>query len=244
MDHGSARRLWGGFLERLYPQVCALCGDAGQPGLDLCVGCEADLPRVEQACPSCGRPLPAEAAGSVCGRCVRRPPPYAAVYAPYRYAPPVDRLIAEFKFRGRLANARLLGELFRRAAVADGRRPPPLLIPVPLHTARLRGRGYNQSLELARELARHFGVRVEAFGVRRQRATPPQMTLPARRRRANVRGVFAMRRGRRLSGSVAIVDDVMTTGATVEELARVLRRAGASRVEVWSFARAGQARSR
>ncbi|WP_156782576.1 ComF family protein [Acidihalobacter yilgarnensis] len=232
----------GRWLEAVYPPVCALCGDAGMRGLDLCVGCLAELPRLRFPCPCCGRPLPEAAGGRPCGRCLRRPPVYAAVYAPYRYAAPVDRLIAEFKFRGRLANARLLGELLRRAALEDGRVPPPLLIPVPLHPQRLRTRGYNQAVELARPLARTFGAHLDVDCVRRLRATLPQMSLPAARRRANVRGVFAMRAGRRLTGSVAIIDDVMTTGATVEELARVLRRAGASSVEVWSFARAGQAR--
>ncbi|OBS08287.1 competence protein F [Acidihalobacter prosperus] len=232
------------WLAALYPPVCALCGDAGADGLDLCAGCRADLPRLQRGCPGCGRPLPERAAGGLCGRCLRRRPAYATVYAPYRYAPPVDRLIAEFKFRGRLANARLLGELLVRAARADGRAPPPVLIPVPLHPRRLRGRGYNQSVELARPLARAFGSRLEVDCVRRLRATAPQMSLPAKRRRANVRGVFAMRGGCRLSGAVAVVDDVMTTGATVDELARVLLRAGAASVEVWSIARAGQARSR
>ncbi len=193
---------------------------------------------MEHACERCARPLP-PSAGTVCGRCLRRPPPYADVFAPLRYAEPVDRLIAEFKFRGKLTHAALFGTLLIEAAEASGRHPPELLLPVPLHRSRLRERGYNQALELARPLARHWGVGVDAFALSRVRATAAQMQLPAKQRLKNVRGAFALRDGVRLPASVAVVDDVMTTGATVSEIAKLLRRAGVKRVEVWAVARAG-----
>lgn len=234
-------RLWRHLLETVYPPVCVLCAAPGVGARDLCAACAADLPWVGRACERCGRQL-APTAGLVCGRCLRRPPPYADVFAPLRYAEPVDRLIAEFKFRGRVAHAGLFGDLLIEAAEASGRHPPELLLPVPLHRSRLRERGYNQAVELARPLARHWGVRLDAFALRRVRATTAQMRLPAKQRLKNVRAAFALRDGVRLPSSVALVDDVMTTGATVGELAKLLQRAGVRRVEVWVLARAGLAR--
>ena len=237
-----ARVSYSGVLRRLldvvYTPVCVLCAAPGVPGRDLCAACAAELPQVEHVCKRCGRPLP-PSAGMACGRCLRRPPPYADVFAPFRYAEPVDRLIAEFKFRGKLTHAALFGDLLIEAAKASGRSPPELLLPVPLHRSRLRERGYNQALELARPLARHWGVRVDAFALSRVRPTAAQMQLPAKQRLKNVRGAFALREGARLAESVAVVDDVMTTGATVSEIAKLLRRAGVKRVEVWAVARAG-----
>lgn len=234
-------RLLRRMLELVYPARCVLCDAPGAQGRDLCVACAAELAYVGHACERCGRPL-AVAAGSVCGRCLRRPPPYAAVFAPLSYVAPVDRLIAEFKFRGRLTHAALFASLLIEAAESAGRRPPELLLPVPLHRTRLRERGYNQALELARPLARHWGVRLDPFALVRVRATAAQMQLPAKQRLRNVRGAFAVRAGAAMPASVAVVDDVMTTGATAAELARVLRRAGVRRVEVWALARAGLAR--
>ena len=231
---GVMRRL----LDVVYPPVCVLCAARGAAGRNLCAACAAELPQIEHACKRCGRSL-SPTAGLVCGRCLRRPPPYVDVFAPFRYAEPVDRLIAEFKFRGKLTHAALFGDLLIEAAGASGRSPPELLLPVPLHRSRLRERGYNQALELARPLARHWGVRVDAFALSRVRATAAQMQLPAKQRLKNVRGAFALRDGMRLPASVAIVDDVMTTGATVSEITKLLRRAGVKRVEVWAVARAG-----
>lgn len=234
-------RLLRQLLDAVYPPFCVLCGASGEQGRNLCAGCAAELPQVGHACARCGRPMIASA-GAVCGRCIRKPPPYTGVFAPLRYADPVDRLIAEYKFRGRLVHAALFAALLIEAAEASGRRPPELLLPVPLHRSRLRERGYNQALELARPLARHWRVRVDAFALTRVRATAAQMQLPARQRLKNVRGAFALRDGFRPPESVAVVDDVMTTGATVSEIAKLLRRAGVKRVEVWAVARAGVGR--
>ena len=231
-------RLLRQLLDAVYPPSCVLCGAPGERDRDLCAGCAAELPQVGLACGRCGRPL-AATAGAICGRCLRRPPSYSGVFAPLRYAEPVDRLIAEYKFRGRLTHAALFAALLIEAAEAAGRRPPELLLPVPLHRSRLRERGYNQALELARPIGRHWKVPVDAFALKRVRPTAAQMQLPAKQRLKNVRGAFALRDGVRLPESVAVVDDVMTTGATVSEIAKLLRRSGVKRVEVWAVARAG-----
>jgi ComF family protein len=220
----------------LLPPRCLLCGDAGMPGADLCAACAAELPRNHSCCARCALPLPAPAA--LCGACQRRVPAWDAAWAPFRYAWPLDRLEARYKFAADLAAGRTLGELWLREP-----RPaamPQLLIPVPLHRSRLRERGYNQALELAKVLSRGLGVPLRHDALVRLRATGAQTELDAVGRRRNVRGAFALGAGVALPlpGHVAVVDDVMTTGATVGECAKVLRGAGVSRVDVWVVGRA------
>lgn len=170
-----------------------------------------------------------------CGRCQRQPPPWHGVWAPFRYAWPLDRLEARFKFAGDLAAGRALAEAWLDCA-APAR--PQALLPVPLHRRRLRARGYNQARELARTLASGLDIPCAERLLLRTRATRAQTDLGARERRRNVRGAFAVRPGARLPTHVALVDDVCTTGATLAECARTLRRGGVERVDVWVLARA------
>lgn len=226
----AARRL----VELVVPDSCQLCGDAVS-GLPLCRGCADDLPWIGPACPLCARPL--EGPGP-CGRCLVRPPRWQAAIAPLAWAFPVDRLVARLKYGGAIAHARLLGGLL---ADAVSGREVDVIVPVPLHRGRLRERGYNQALEIARPAARRLGVPLAPAGAMRVRPTPPQAGLPAKHRLRNVKGAFAC--PRRFDGQVvAIVDDVLTTGGTASDLARALLGAGAVRVEVWTAARAGGGR--
>ncbi len=175
-------------------------------------------------------------AGSVCGACQRRPPPFARALAALRYETPIPTLVGAAKFRGRLNHARLLGQLLADAARALPAPWPQVLVPVPLHPTRLVGRGYNQSLEIARVVGRALDLPVDGTCCRRVLATPPQAGLDEPARRRNIRGAFAALAPLPWQ-QVAILDDVVTTGSTVSELTRVLRRAGARRVEVWAVAR-------
>lgn len=222
-------------LERLFPPVCRLCADAGQPGRDLCAPCQDELPWLEHYCTRCAEPLPEAAEEATCGRCRRRSLPFDTVLAPFRYQAPLDSLIKSFKFQGSLASGRLLADLLAEHARRQPR--PQLLIPVPLHGRRLRQRGYNQAVELARQVGRELDIPCSPALALRRRHTPPQHDLPARERRRNIRGAFCLR-GPLEARHVAIVDDVLTTGSTVAELARELRHAGARRVDVWVVARA------
>lgn len=183
----------------------------------------------------CAIPLPEPA--TECGRCLRRPPDFDAALAPLIYGFPVDRLLPRFKFHGDLAAGRLLAATLLSAASAAPGARPATLIPVPLHRTRLRERGYNQALELARPIARQLGIPLAPDALERVRPTRAQSELGALDRRRNVRGAFVVR-GRTLPDHVALVDDVMTTGATLSECARVLKRAGVARVDVWVVARA------
>jgi ComF family protein len=207
--------------------------------MDLCAACAAELPRNRSCCARCALPLAVPAA--LCGECQRRAPPWESAWAPFRYGWPLDRLESRFKFGRDLAAGRMLATLWQREA-------PPLPLPrllllVPLHTGRLRQRGYNQALELAKPLARHFGLSLRHDVLLRQRGTIAQTELDAVTRRRNVRGAFAVRAATVLPAHVAILDDVMTTGATLAECARVLKRSGVQRVDVWALARAPSPRS-
>lgn len=229
---------WLEALERLVlPPTCLLCGAPGAAGLDLCADCARDLPRNLAACPRCAEPLPGRWSGS-CGRCQSRPPNFDRAFVPFRYQPPVDFLIARLKFDGRLAHARLLGELFAAALADRGGSLPDCIVPVPLHPRRLCERGFNQALELARVPARRFGIPLRARGLRRVRHTPPQTQLDARRRQTNPLGAFALDAS--LPGPrIALMDDVVTTGSTMDECARVLRAGGSTDIEIWAIGRAG-----
>ncbi len=221
----------------LLPTHCLVCGEAGADGHDLCVDCQRALPWNLSACARCGLPMPEPVAA--CGRCLRKNPSLDRVHAAFRYGFPVDRLVPGFKFHHDLAAGRELAEamhvMLMDAMSVDTDRPQAL-IPVPLHPKRLRQRGYNQALELARPLAASFGIPLLHVGLRRIRDIAPQSGLGALARRRNPRDAFAVGRNL-LPAHVALVDDVMTTGATLHECARVLKRAGVQRVDAWVAAR-------
>ncbi|MFZ4790989.1 MAG: ComF family protein [Candidatus Competibacteraceae bacterium] len=226
-----------GLQRLLLPPTCLLCGADGALGRDLCAGCAADLPRNHTACPGCAIPL-AGSQNGFCAKCQAEPRSFARTFAPFRYQPPVDFLIRGLKFEGRLSHARLLGELFA-AALAERTEPlPDCIIPVPLHPRRLRERGFNQALELARAAAARFRIPLLATGLRRVHYTTPQTRLDAHHRQINPLGAFASGRWE-IRLRVALIDDVMTTGSTVGECARVLRAGGVNEVEVWALGRTG-----
>jgi len=214
--------------------VCALCGAQAQSACGLCCGCRGDLPYGGPCCRRCALPL---VGADLCGRCQRRPPPYYRVYAPFLYQAPIDGLIYGAKYHQRLSDARSLGVLLAEYVAGLGDDKPQVIIPVPLHGRRLRERGYNQALEIARLPARALGVRLDVGCCVRTRATSPQAQLGSRARRRNIKGAFALARAPQ-GRHVAIVDDVMTTGGTVAEMAGVLSRAGVARVDIWVCARA------
>lgn len=223
------------FSRVLLAPRCLACGEAGQGGLDLCGACRAQLPWNQHACRQCGIGLAAPGPAR-CGACLLDPPPFTHAFCPLHYRFPVDRLLPRFKFHGDLAAGELLATLMQWPL--DPADLPQALVPVPLHRSRLRTRGYDQALELARALARGVRVPVVANALVRRRATQPQTELGAADRRRNMCDAFALRAGASLPAHVALVDDVMTTGATLAECARVLLKGGVQRVDAWTIARA------
>lgn len=219
----------------LYPPVCLICGHAAGPGLDCCAGCRADLPRPAGCCRRCAIALPSDRPS--CGACIKSPPPFDSAFAPYVYQTPLDRMVQAFKFQRDLAAGRVMAGLLADEMRGRKQTLPQALIPVPLHPWRQLRRGFNQADFLARDVANALGLRVMR-PLRRRRRTAVQSGLPAMKRRGNVRGAFAIRRVDGLPEHAALIDDVMTTGATVAECTRMLKQAGVQRVEVWAVARA------
>lgn len=220
----------------MFPATCYLCLDPGQkPALDLCIGCEADLPRNKPACPICATTV--SAAGETCHRCLRRRRAFDAAFVPYRYEFPLPELVQRMKYRGVLPITRILGCVLGKRLADRGAPEVDAIVPVPLSAKREHRRGYNQSLEIANFAARELGLRVEDRLARRIRETAEQTGLSAGARRRNLRGAFMVEAGA-VPSRVAIADDVLTTGATAESLAQALRRAGCRYIEVWAVARA------
>lgn len=174
-------------------------------------------------------------APGTCGDCLRNPPALAETRAVFVYGFPLDRLVPRFKFHRDLAAGRLMADLMAGALASAPR--PDALVPVPLHGRRLRQRGYDQALELARAVGRRLDLPVLDTALLRSRDTAPQSEQDAQARRRNLRGAFSVRPGAALPAHVALIDDVMTTGATLHAATRALLRAGVARVDGWVCAR-------
>lgn len=221
----------------LFPVHCRLCAVRTGTALSLCTDCRSDLPWAGPACDRCGIRL-AGPGQLLCGTCQQHPPHFDTTTALLQYRPPVDYLVQRLKFSGELAIAPLLATLLAQRLVSAAVPRPELIVPVPLHRSRLRERGFNQATEIARRLGRRLQLPVDQRLCVRTRKTDAQSLLPVKIRHWNVRNAFAVT-GEIPGCHAAIVDDVMTTGHTVNELARALKRAGAERVDVWVIARAG-----
>lgn len=215
----------------LGPPVCLLCGTRAERD-GLCPGCHAALPWLPAArCPTCASPVPRPI---TCGRCLAHPPVVDGVEAALIYTFPLDGLVQALKYRHRLAVAHCLGQLLA-GALQDAARPD-LVMAVPLGPQRLAERGFNQSLEIARVAASALALPLAGDGCRRVRDTPPQASLTLGERTKNVRRAFVC--DLNLTGQrVALVDDVLTTGASLNECARSLKKAGATHVIGWVAAR-------
>lgn len=220
-------------------QACLLCDEPADSANSLCVSCESELPWLGARCQVCALPLPH--AGLTCGACLQRPPRFDRVEAPWRYAFPVDSLITRFKHQAKWPLGRLLGELLSQHllhAFGEGLTRPDLLLPVPLAERRQRQRGFNQAALLAQWLSEQLHLPLQQHWLQRVIDTPAQQQLDAATRKRNLRRAFALAPKSQVSGlHLALVDDVLTTGATAESLARLLKKAGAARVDIYCLAR-------
>jgi ComF family protein len=218
-------------FKQVFPFTCLLCG-ATSATAHLCDACLADLPWHRQPqCPQCAIPTPD---GQVCGACLKHPPAFDRTHAALAYAFPLDRLIPRLKYQGRLAIAPALGACLAQAVEYAPR--PDRLIAMPLHAKRIRERGFNHATEIAHTVAKQLGLPLDLNSCQRVRDTPPQMGLKHDARRRNVRGAFTCS-GEVQGQRIALVDDVMTTGTSLDELAATLKQAGALEVSCWVVAR-------
>ncbi len=217
----------------LFPAICCLCGHRCSQHMALCPDCQADLPWLGHSCPRCSRP--STNPDQPCGQCQSNPPPFDRTVALFRYRPPISQLIQQFKFNDRLAMTPVFSRLLIERLEQE-KNLPQAILPVPLHPVRQRERGFNQAIELARPIAKHFNLPLLTETVSRQRYTTTQSSLDARQRRKNLRGAFVIQRAIPFT-HIALVDDVITTGTTLRELTRTLRQQGIERIDCWAIAK-------
>jgi len=221
----------------LLPPTCILCGNPGYRSRDICHSCYAQLPRNNLCCYRCAEILETPiTAPMLCGRCLSRHPAFDETYAPFIHQGAIRHLIGTLKFGANYKNARLLGMLLADHLQQTAEQPE-LILPVPLHKSRYRERGFNQAIEIARTVGKELQIPLDLNSCRRHRDTPHQTQLTAKKRRKNLKNAFSVIKPIH-ARHIAILDDVMTTGSTAHELAYVLKKAGASRVDVWVCARA------
>ena len=223
-------------IDAILPWRCVVCG-LSCTGPGICSPCKAALPWNDKACLQCSLPLH-NVDDQRCGACIIKPPVFETTVSPLLFKFPVDRLIHKFKFQRDLTAGAVLGSILAENLALKELPLPDLVIPVPMHRFRLLHRGFNQSFELAQQLGKTLDVPIAICELQRHRHTSAQTGLDAKSRRKNLKGAFHWR-GKTLNGmKLALVDDVMTTGSTIAECSRVLKRSGAREVAAWTLARA------
>jgi ComF family protein len=220
----------------LRPSHCYLCDSINnQPILDVCTDCISELPHINQSCNRCALPLNINDS-PVCGKCLSNPPSYDVLLSQFEYQFPIDKFITELKFHKKLYNAATLGHLFSDFIKTRATPLPECIIPVPLHPKRLQQRGYNQALEIARVVSKNLNIPIDQQLCKRVINTKPQSDLSADKRHDNIKNAFEINQLRQYN-HVALFDDVVTTGHTVEALTTLLRQHHIKVIQVWSVAR-------
>jgi ComF family protein len=238
----NSRSSWlSSFL--FFPGRCLCCGANSFTNQDLCEHCKMALPWQEYACPRCALPLPAPSS-SPCGECQRRRPSFQQSLAAFRYEAPVNRLITRFKHQDGQACGRLLSELFCEWLPShidwNTTARPDYLLPVPLHWTHLWQRGFNQAEWFARDLSRRYNIPCLTDALIRKRSGVAQQSLRREQRLKNLQNIFQIRPKHHslfINKHIVVIDDVITTGATVENISRLLKDAGAASISVWALAR-------
>lgn len=227
------------FSNWLLPRTCVFCKNLSYRHQDLCQPCLQDLPILPQGCVRCANILSTPQKNLTCGQCLKKSPPFDCSHVLFAYRAPIPKLILNLKFHHTLIHAKLLGELFAEKIQSDWYRDKPLpttIIPMPLHAKRLTERGFNQAVEIARPISKILGLPLLIHDFQRKKPTLAQATLPALKRQQNLRNAFLIKRNLEQQ-HVAVIDDVITTGSTIYEFCRALKKQGAGRIDVWCCAR-------
>jgi ComF family protein len=229
-------------VDLLLPPACLLCGQllpTNHCTHAFCLDCTAAMSPLSPAhCRRCAQPFPSATSNHLCGTCLQRPPTFSSVHTAGLYKGSIKTAIHKLKYRNQLTLAKPLGEFLGKAiATAEDSFIPDIIVPVPLHQDRLRQRGYNQALEVARPLSRQLQIKLDTTLLQRVLKTPPQQGLTARERRSNLRNAFALT-AQAPGLKILLVDDVMTTGETVRECCRMLLKGGVVEVQVAVIGRA------
>ncbi len=221
----------------LFPPTCILCGNRGFDSQDICTFCYNDLYKNIACCYRCAETIESpQLTPQLCGICIKKTPAFDETYAPYLHRGIIRYLIAKLKYNRQYKNARLLGYLLAKYLQKTAEMPE-VIIPIPLHKKRFRERGFNQSFEIAKVLSMRLGIPIDSKSCIRKRDTIHQIDLPVKQRHKNMKNAFAVIKQMNVD-HVAILDDVMTTGSTVNELAIELKKSGVERVDIWVCARA------
>jgi ComF family protein len=227
------------FLNSFLAQNCLFCGDKSSAQLAVCAACLKDLPwHRTTCCPQCGL----DSASNICGRCLKDTPYYDNTVALFDYTYPIDSVLQHFKYHHALHLTHTLGALLsqklndvKASKISTTTQMPDALLAMPLHPKRLQERGFNQSLEIAKVVAKNLGIPLLAAHTQRIKNTIPQAQLKLKGRASNIKGAFSCDD---LAGKrVALIDDVMTSGASLNELAKTAKQAGATDVSCWVLAR-------
>lgn len=221
-------------IQWLCPTHCILCHEVTS-NENVCHACLQDLPWIKEHCYQCGLPFDLHHVNSTyCGRCITTPPPFESTTALFHYTPPISKFITQLKFNRRLLFANLLGKLLAEKISTL----PECIIPIPLHKTRLRHRGFNQSLEIAKPIAKRLNIPIDTHSFIRSKNTNPHSQLPAKERKQNIKKAFISKRPL-TAKHVAIIDDVVTTGSTVIEFSKLLKKQKVETIQIWCCARRG-----
>lgn len=214
--------------------MCILCRQVSDLSLGICQHCLDLLPILQHSCRKCAAPL---GESKTCGYCSETAVSFDATHALFLYQPPITKLIWQLKFNHALIHAKLFGDLLTQKILKEyaNQSLPGLIVPVPLHKYRLKDRGFNQALEIARPVAKKLKIPLD-LSPKRCKSTMPQATLAAKDRTANVKNAFKLKRNYK-NMHIAVIDDVITTGSTIQEFCHELKKAGAKRIDVWCCAR-------
>jgi len=224
----------------LFSPTCILCGQLTHTTASLCPECTTELPYNKQCCSCCSIPLDQKTQKKLlCGACQKQPLSYQYSQIPLIYKKPINRFIQNFKFNNDFVTGKILCDIFESRLPNVSKIKPQALVPVPLHPSRIRLRGYNQALWLANRLSKFTGIKVDNNLIKRIKKTSPQQELKSKQRRTNLKDAFQLNKTIHYK-SIAIIDDVVTTGTTVSEIAKLFKKEGVAQIEVWALARTVQ----
>lgn len=226
--------LFSRLLQFFYPTHCVLCKEKTSDY--FCNDCFDLLPWIKNSCIRCGDSLFDNQNHSICNHCIAHPPIFDIPVIPFSYQKPISNMIMFLKFNQKIIYSRILAKLMINHIEKNSMSLPDMIIPIPLHPNRLRERGFNQALEIAKPMGKYFNVKVDFMSCHRIKNTEPQSLLPAQKRKDNIKNVFEVKKNI-TTKHVAILDDVVTTGNTINEFSSILKKAGVEKIQIWSCAR-------
>jgi len=225
-------------LNQVLPSQCLLCQAKVNQVLPLCAACKDELPWNHQACHHCGKHIESKEQ-TICGHCITSPPNYDRVFTAFKYETPINAWVSSMKFFDQWQFSKILGLLFAEKLIKTLKptNHPDLIIPVPLHPKRITKRGFNQALEIAKPISRAFKIPLDYHSIKRIKNTLAQSELDKPTRDRNLKNAFHIRKAIKAK-HIAIVDDVATTGNTIQAVTDILKKHGVERVDVWVCTRA------